>query len=145
MYKRNVEIYKKVEKTTSSQRETEARVLTQGALKLKWCQDNWNSEERRKLLAEALKYNQQIWSIFQADLLSGKSPLPENLRQNILRLSVFVDRQIFQVMAYPSPDKLTPIINVNLGLAAGLEKKVPISQTSRVPAEPQKNGIEIKG
>ena len=145
MYKRNVEIYKKVEKTTSSQRETEARVLTQGALKLKWCQDNWNSEERRKLLAEALKYNQQIWSIFQADLLSGKSPLPENLRQNLLRLSVFVDRQIFQVMAYPSPDKLTPIINVNLGLAAGLEKKVPISQTSRVPAEPQKNGIEIKG
>lgn len=145
MYKRNVEIYKKVEKTTSSQRETEARVLTQGALKLKWCQENWNSEERRKLLAEALKYNQQIWSIFQADLLSGKSPLPENLRQNLLRLSVFVDKQIFQVMAYPSPDKLTPIINVNLGLAAGLEKKVPVSQTSHVPAEPQKNGIEIKG
>lgn len=145
MYKRNVEIYKIVEKTTSSQRETEARVLTQGALKLKWCQDNWNSEERRKLLAEALKYNQQIWSIFQADLLSGKSPLPENLRQNVLRLSLFVDKQIFQVMAYPSPDKLTSIINVNLGLAAGLEKKVPVSQTSHVPVEPQKNGIEIKG
>lgn len=77
MYKQSVEAYQNVERTTDSPRDTEARVLTKGAMKLKWCRDNWDSGERKKRLAEALKYNQHIWSIFQADLISGRSPLPE--------------------------------------------------------------------
>ena len=97
-------------------------------MKLKECMENWDSDNRKKMLSKALKYNQQIWSIFQADLTSGDSPLPDDLRMNLLRLSIFVDKQIFTVMAHPSPDKLVPIININLGIAAGLRKKPSIQQ-----------------
>jgi len=145
VYKQSVEAYQSVERTTDSPRDTEARVLTKGAMKLKWCRDNWDSGERKKRLAEALKYNQHIWSIFQADLISGRSPLPEKTRQNVLRLSRFVDHQILKAMAYPSPDKLTSIMNVNLGLAAGLKNKLPPSQASDAPEKPPEDGIETKG
>jgi hypothetical protein len=42
---------------------------------------------------------------------------------NLLRLSAFVDRQIFAVLADPAPERLQSIIDVNLSLAAGLRKK----------------------
>ena len=143
MYINELEIYKNVARTTSSPRETEARVLAEGALKLKQCMDRWESDERNRLLSEALRYNQQIWSIFQADLSSVDSHLPADLRLNLLKLGAFVDKQIFTVMAYPSPDKLMPIINVNLGIAAGLRMK-PGMQTDETPSTATGN-LAIKG
>ncbi len=118
-----LDLYQKVAKMSDSPRETEARVLTKGALKLKECMDHWESEERRQRLSEALHFNQKIWSIFQADLTSEECRLPRDLRLNLLKLGAFVDRQIFAVMAHPSPEKLAPIIDVNLSLAAGLRKR----------------------
>jgi len=37
-----------------------------------------------------------------------------------LRLSAFVDKRTFQVMAEPSPDKLQALIDINRNIAAGL-------------------------
>jgi flagellar protein FlaF len=71
-------------------------------------------------LDEALRYNQQIWSIFQGELLKEDNPLPRQLREDILSLSVFIDKRIFEVMNSPDPEKLTVIVNINLNIAAGL-------------------------
>jgi len=46
--------------------------------------------------------------------------MDKELRQNILNLSVFIEGRIYDTRAYPSPEKLTAIININNGLAAGL-------------------------
>jgi flagellar protein FlaF len=46
--------------------------------------------------------------------------LPLEIKQNLLALSVFVDRRIFEVMAYPAPEKLDILININRNIAAGL-------------------------
>jgi flagellar protein FlaF len=53
-------------------------------------------------------------------LTQADNPLPEEIRQNILSLSVFVDRRIFEVMAYPAPEKLDILISINRNIAAGL-------------------------
>ena len=103
-----------------SGRELEASVLTKGALALKKCKDNWDDKDRDAKLDEALKYNQRIWTIFQAELLNPENPLPKQIRQDILSLSAFIDKRIFEVMAFPTPEKLNAIININLNLAAGL-------------------------
>ena len=68
----------------------------------------------------ALRYNQKIWSLFQGELEQEDNPLPQKLRIDILRLAAFIDKRIFEVMAYPSAEKLTIIININQNLAAGL-------------------------
>ncbi len=120
MYANQLKTYETVSKATMSGREVEAAVLIKAALKLKDCQENWEAEDRGTKLEHALKFNQQIWSIFQAELVRPDNPLPKELRQDILSLSVFIDKRIFETMAYPAPEKLTAIININLNLAAGL-------------------------
>ena len=112
--------YDSVSKATQSGREIEAAVLTKAALKLKKCQDDWNAPDRDNRLDEALKYNQRIWSIFQSELSREDHELPKKLRLDILRLAAFIDRRIFETMAFPAPEKLNIVIDINNNLAAGL-------------------------
>jgi flagellar protein FlaF len=111
--------YQDVEKATISGRETEARVLTQAANKLQVCQENWQEGNFEDLDA-ALKYNQKIWSIFQGELVKDDNPLPTEIRRDLLRLAGFIDRRIFETLAFPSPEKLDIIIKINQNIAAGL-------------------------
>lgn len=120
MYASQMEAYKNVQKTAMSDREIEASVLTKAALKLKYCQENWDAADRTTRLDEALKFNQLMWSIFQAELAKADNPLPRKIREDVLSLSLFIDKRILEVMAYPSPEKLTVIININMNIAAGL-------------------------
>jgi flagellar protein FlaF len=98
--------------------------LTKAARKLKTCQENWNAPDREEKLEEALKFNQRIWSIFQSELSRADHELPQKLRLDVLRLAAFIDRRIFETLAYPSPDKLNIVIDINNNLAAGL-RSVP--------------------
>ncbi len=122
MYQNALATYQSVERETISGRETEARVLTQGALKLQACQNNWDSKDNESNLSEALRYNQKIWSIFQAELTREDNPLPVQLQRDLLRLSAFVDKRIFETIASPSPEKLDVVININRNIAAGLRE-----------------------
>jgi flagellar protein FlaF len=113
-----------------SGREIEAAVLTKAARKLRECQENWNSEDREQKLNDALKYNQLLWCIFQGELKRDDNPLDKQLRADLLKLSALVDRQIFETMGDPSPDKLDLVIDINNNIAAGLR------QTSGSPCSP---------
>lgn len=115
-----LEAYRKTQMQTLSGREIEAAVLTKAALALKECQDTWDTGGSNGRLDEALRYNQLIWSVFQGELSREDNPMPKKLREDILSLSAFIDRRIFEIMAYPAPEKLNAIININLNLAAGL-------------------------
>jgi flagellar protein FlaF len=117
-----LETYGEIQKAGLSDRELEASVLTKAALRLKECKDNWDDNNYTKL-DKALKYNQQIWSIFQGELVKEDNALPRQLKLDLLRLSIFIDKRTFEVMAYPEPGKLTIMININLNLAAGLRTK----------------------
>jgi len=132
VYNNSLNSYQKVERATLSGRETEARVLTKAAVMLKYCMDNWNAADRREKLHEALAYNQRIWSLIQGDLMDEHNPLPKKLKENILSLSVLIDKRIFNVMAYPDPDKLKLIIDINLNLAAGLRESAPVAREEKL-------------
>ncbi|MDY6879091.1 MAG: flagellar biosynthesis regulator FlaF [Desulfatiglans sp.] len=120
MYKNPLEAYEKVNKATMSGRDVEAAVLTKAALKLKACQDDWDAEDRAAKLDDALRFNQKVWSVFQGELAEKDNPLPIQIKENLFRLGAFVDRRIFETMSFPSPEKLTAVININHNIAAGL-------------------------
>lgn len=120
MYATQIEAYRQMQKTTMSNRELEAEVLIKAAFFLKDCQNNWDAKDRDAKLDEALKYNQRIWSFFQGELSNPENPLPIKLKEDILGLSLFIDKRIFEVMSFPDRKKLDAIININLNLAAGL-------------------------
>jgi flagellar protein FlaF len=121
MHAAQLETYRNMQKATLSGRDLEAEVLSKAAYKLQYCQNNWDDAEREEMLDEALKYNQKIWTLFQSELAKVENPLPQKLKEDLLRLSAFVDKRIFEIMSFPSPEKLNAIININLNIAAGLK------------------------
>jgi flagellar biosynthesis activator protein FlaF len=120
MYASQLQTYKTVQKSTMSSREIEAAALTNAAIKLAECQRLWDQKGHFQRLDEALVLNQRIWTIFQSELSKEDNPLPKKLREDILSLSLFIDKRIFEIMSEPAPEKLSIIVNINLNLAAGL-------------------------
>ena len=121
MYTQQIQAYRNVEKNMLSDgREIEALVLTKAAYLLTYCVNNWHDPDRHAKLDEALKFNQSIWSIFQSELIKTDNPLPQKIREDLLNLSLFIDKRIMDIMIAPLPEKLNAIININLNIAAGL-------------------------
>ncbi len=117
--------YTTVEKITASGRQLEASALFRTARSLQLVQDGWGNEGFEAKLDAALKTNQRLWTFFQAELSAPDNPLPEDLRSHLLSLIQFVDKQTFDVMAYPAPEKLSILIAINRNVAAGLSA-VPV-------------------
>jgi flagellar biosynthesis activator protein FlaF len=115
------EAYSKSQHATLSGREAEAAVLMKGAALMRHVQAHWASPDRDRALEAALRYNQRLWTFFQVALLDEQNPLPQQVKEGVLRLSAFVDRRIFDVLAYPAAEKLDILIAINSNIAAGLK------------------------
>ncbi len=123
MPKNPLNAYEKVRKETVSGREIEATVLEKGAVRLRRCQENWKPDQFDRDLDEALRFNQRVWDIFNADWQNPESPLPREIRQDLLSLSVFVRKTTLDIMAQPETGKLDILIQINENLARGLRSQ----------------------
>lgn len=112
--------YESVEKSTLSGRELEAHVLMRAAMMIADARDHWGEANHEARLEDALRHNQKVWSFFQAEITQPDNPLPDEIKKNLLALSVFVDKRIFEIMAYPEAKKLDILVEINRNLAAGL-------------------------
>ena len=119
-HQKPVDAYTQIQKENLSGRELEASVLTRAGLMLKNVKENWQASDRDQKLMEAVKFNQKVWSFFQAELSDPENPLPVNMKQDILNLSIFIDKRLFEIIALPEADKLSIIIDINFNIAAGL-------------------------
>ncbi len=120
MYQNQFKAYDAMHRESQDGRKLEASVLLRAARKLKECQDRWNEEDQEARLQEAIRFDQMIWSIFQGELAREDNPLPPELKRNLLALSAYIDRTIFETMANPAPEKLSVLIRINQQIAAGL-------------------------
>jgi flagellar protein FlaF len=120
MQQNSVNAYTAIQKENLSGRELEASVLSRAGLMLKSVKDNWDASDRDQKLFEAVKFNQKVWSFFQAELSDPENPLPKNLKEDILNLSIFIDKRLFEILAFPDPEKLTIVIDINFNIASGL-------------------------
>lgn len=127
MYPAALKHYDQVRRVTQTGRDLEAEVLEKGALRLQQCRDRWAEEGKGDRLYAALKYNQRIWTVFQAELERPENPLPKALKIDLLRLSLFIDRRTLEILADPKPEKLTILIEINRNIAAGLRSR-PLSE-----------------
>jgi len=71
-------------------------------------------------MRDALRLNQRLWSIFQTALTEADCPLPREIRDNVLALSVLVDRHIMARLADLDGTKIAPILDINRSIAEGL-------------------------
>lgn len=123
-----INAYTSVQKETMDGREMEASLLSRAAALLSQCQDMWDQDGHFERLDNALRFNQRLWTFFQAELMEESNPLPQDIKRNLINLSAFIDKRTFDVMAYPAREKLTVLININKQIAEGL---------APAPAEPE--------
>lgn len=69
---------------------------------------------------KALKYNQLLWSIVQADVAEEDNALPDELKANLMSLSLFVDRQTTKALSESSEELFDSLISINLNISEGL-------------------------
>ena len=74
-------------------------------------------------LREALRLNARLWSIFQAALSEPDCPLPKDVRDNVLALSVMIDRHVMARLADLDGSKIGAILDINRAIAEGLSAK----------------------
>jgi len=103
--------------STEDPRKVEAWGLMKSATGL---EDACKSPDDDHALREALRLNQVLWTIIQTALLEEDCPLPRELRDNIITLSILVDRTTFSCLGDLDREKVPFLINLNRQLAMGL-------------------------
>jgi flagellar protein FlaF len=112
--------YESASKATASNRELEAGALFKAARQLEAARDGWDAPDRDRILEDALRYNQRLWTFFQTELSAPEHPLPNEVRANLLRLIAFVDRRTFELLRSPARSGLDALIAIDREIAAGL-------------------------
>jgi len=70
---------------------------------------------------DALDWNRRLWSVLAADCASTGNQLPEQLRANIISLSMWVNRHTSAIMRNEA--EFAPLIDVNRMIMQGLEPR----------------------
>lgn len=97
------------------------------------------TDDKGEAMRAALVLNQRLWSIFQASLIDPSCELPKAIRDNVLALSVMVDRHLIARLGDLDGSKIQPIIDINRSIAEGLSMTPELSADANlapvVPAQ----------
>lgn len=95
-------------------------MLLKAAARLQAIRDSW--ETRKDELDEALTNNRKLWTVLVAGVSSEDSPLPREVRQNVLGLGMFIFNHTFSLISQsePDPKRIDVLVNINRQIAAGL-------------------------
>lgn len=109
--------YTSHQRSDESIRETEAHALLSCANRLEAARKPDCSHD---LFVEAVRHNQQLWTLFQSCLCEPDNALPGNLKALLLNISRYVDKASFRAIGDNDSSVLPGLININRKIAAGL-------------------------
>lgn len=92
--------------------------------------------------AEAVRHNQQLWTLFQAALVDADNPLPEHLKDTLKGLSIYVDRRTLRALAEHKAELLNILITINKEIAAGLMESYKNSMKADATSATKEGGKE---
>ena len=129
-----VDAYKKALNKTSSDRDIEYRLLAQVTASLIEAKeadgDMRVNPKKMRMVAEALNWNNEVWTAFMDDCRSSDNRLPEKLRGGILSLAIWVGKET--KLAMNGDSDLEMLIAVNRDIMKGLG-------ASRTPEPPNRS------
>ncbi len=110
--------YSATEMSAMDQSELESRAFIKAASSLNMIKEHWDTEQGK--LEEALDKNRRLWTIIASAMKEDDCPQPEEIRNNILNLALFVFRRTMDVLSDPKPESLNILIDINMNIAKGL-------------------------
>lgn len=98
-------------------REMDAAAFAQAADMLDQARQNMDDTE---MVGRALEHNRLLWSIIRAGAAEKNNALPDEIKPNLMSLSIFVDRQTAKGLTKASEELFDSLININLNISEGL-------------------------
>lgn len=111
--------YARASRSALSPREAEAAVLLKAAGRLQAFRGTEITSTAA--LNEALVFNQRVWTVLASAVADPANPLPDEIRQNVTGIALFVFRTIIETMIEPTARKIETLVTMNHQLAAGLQ------------------------
>jgi flagellar biosynthesis activator protein FlaF len=128
----------------TDQRALEGKILLKSARQLEDLSKRLDGAERVPLtdIGDAIEYNRKLWMVFVNDAMNDAHPLPQEIKNNIASLGVFVFKRSTDILVEPTPAKIQILIDINRNIAAGLMKqKAPAKTDGEPPAAPPADPI----
>ena len=123
---------------TTDQRTMEGQALMKAAQKLELLSKMLANGEKPSLetIADVLDYNRKLWTIFAGETGNDDHPLPQEIKNNIANISIFVFNRTMELQVKPTPEKIEALIDINRQIASGLMKQPPAAEEpAKQPAE----------
>lgn len=92
------------------------------AARLQLIKDEWENSSFAEI-DDALTYNRKLWTVLVTSVTNPENPLPEQIKNNIASLGVFIFKHTISLLADPHPDKLDTLISINRSIAEGLRAR----------------------
>lgn len=120
---------------TTDQRSLEGKILMKAALRMEQLAEALSKGEQPSLddISDVMEYNQKLWTVFVAETMNEEHPLPQEIKNNIASLGMFVFKRTIDVLADTKPEKIRALIDINRNIASGLMKSAALS--SGTPAQ----------
>jgi flagellar biosynthesis activator protein FlaF len=110
--------YQQTRRAVVSGRDLESMLLLKAAARLQAVRDGW--DQRQGELVGALTYNRKLWTVLVDLILKPTNPLPDDVKQNLANIAVFIFKQTIDIECEPQADKLAPLVDLNRTIAEGL-------------------------
>lgn len=122
----------------TDQRALEGKVLLKASHKLEDLATRIQNGEKVSLeeIGEALEYNQKLWTLFVSDTMNDDHPLPQEVKNNIASLGLFVFKRTKDVLIDTRPEKIRVLIDINRNIASGLMKQAARPMTPGATPNP---------
>jgi len=123
----------------TDQRSLEGKVLLKSARQLEELSKRLANGEIVSLedIGHAVEYNRKLWMVFVNETMNDSHPLPQEIKNNIASLGVFVFKRSTAILADTTPEKISALIDINRNIAAGLMKQPKASENKAPETPPQ--------
>ena len=133
MSTRKIATYEQIILSALSQREIDGLAFAKAVFRL---EEASKAVDDYDAYSSALKFHQMLWTFIQADVAADGNGLPDDLKANILSLSIFVDSQTIVALAEPNAEHLYSLIAIDKSIASGLLAAAPIDHSPQgMPAQ----------
>lgn len=120
----------------TSPRALESQLLLKAAQKLEMLANALRNGENpsNEEIHVILEYNQKLWTVFVGDTMDKEHPLPQEIKNNIASLGVFIFNRTKDLLISCSPERLKVLIDINRNIASGLMKSAANAAEATAPA-----------
>lgn len=120
--------YRQAQRNTETPRQTEYRIFGQMIVRLRKAKEAGKKQD----IIQAVAWNRRFWLALQMDLSLEGNRLPDQLKAQLISMSIFIDKYSGKVIR--GEEDIDLLIELNQNIMAGLAPNNTRTQQAPLPA-----------